>query len=88
VVVGLVEFLGGLALLLGLLARYAAALLSIVMLVAMLRVHLPKGFFLPDGIEYTLALLGANISLLLSGAGEFALDRYLERLWHPERRPA
>lgn len=86
VVVGLTEFLGGLALLLGLFTRYAAALLSIVMLVAMLRVHLPNGFFLPDGIEYTLALLGANISLLLGGAGEFALDRYLERLWHPEQQ--
>lgn len=82
VVVGLVEFGGGLAVLFGCLTRYAAALLALVMLVAIARVHWQYGFFLPNGIEYPLALLGANLTLLIGGAGEWAFDRWFER--HPE----
>jgi putative oxidoreductase len=85
VVVGLTEFLGGLAVLAGLFTRYAATLLSILMLVAIIKVHLPNGFFLPDGIEYAFALLGANLTLLMGGAGEVSLDHYIKSLM--ERRP-
>jgi putative oxidoreductase len=85
-VAGLVEFFGGLALLLGAVTRYAALLLAIQMLVAIFAVHLPHGFFLPQGFEYALTLLGANVALLLGGAGELALDPYLNRLWRRERR--
>ncbi len=84
-VVGLVEFFGGLAVLFGLLTRYAAALLAINMLVAILKVHLPNGFFLPNGFEYAFALLGANLTLLMGGAGELAFDRYLYR-WSRQDR--
>jgi putative oxidoreductase len=84
-VVGSVEFVGGLALLIGLLTRYAAALLAINMLIAILIVHLPNGFFLPNGYEYALALLAANLTLLIGGAGELAFDRYLYR-WSGQER--
>src|SRR3989442_3215181 len=46
VVVTLVEFLGGLGLVLGLRARWAAFFISIDMLVAVLAVHLRGGLFL------------------------------------------
>jgi putative oxidoreductase len=84
VVVGLIEFLGGLALLFGILTRYAAALLAVEMLVAIVKVHLPNGFFLPTGIEFALAMFGASLTLAVSGAGKLALDCYLERLWKHE----
>lgn len=74
VVVTLVEFLGGLALILGYFARTAAALLAIVMLVAVLAVHLKHGFFAPAGFEFPLTLLAANLAMLLSGPGALSLD--------------
>lgn len=78
-VVTAVEFLGGLALVLGLFTRWAALLLAINMLVAVVKVHLPAGFFLPRGYEYALTLLLANIALFLTGPGKAALDRVMRK---------
>jgi putative oxidoreductase len=77
IVVTLVEFLGGLALILGSFTRWAAALLAIDMLVAIPAVHLKAGFFLPAGFEFALTLFAANVALLLLGAGEASVDRVL-----------
>jgi putative oxidoreductase len=73
---GLVEFFGGLALVVGLLVRPAAAALAFAMLIAIFVVHLSKGFFATSGgYEYALALFAASLSLLFSGAGRFSADR-------------
>jgi len=70
------EFFGGLALLLGVLTRPAAALTAFTMLVAIFSVHWSSGFFLSDGgYEYAFVLLIASVSLLVSGGGRFSLDR-------------
>jgi putative oxidoreductase len=74
VVVTLVEFLGGVALLIGLFTRYAAALIAVDMLVAILKVHLKGGFFLPAGYEFALTLLVASAALLIAGAGAPSVD--------------
>ena len=72
---GAAEFFGGLALVIGLLVRPAAAALALTMVVAIFSVHIGKGFFLDKGgIEYALALLAASVSLLLSGAGRASAD--------------
>src|SRR5579871_4066623 len=68
------ETLGGLALILGLFTRPAAAVLAFNMAVAVCAVHLKNGFFLPTGFEYALTMLAANVALALTGAGAFALD--------------
>ena len=77
---GAAEFFGGLALVIGLLVRPAAAALALTMVVAIFSVHIGKGFFLDKGgIEYALALLAASVSLLLSGAGRASADAALAR---------
>ena len=75
--VALVEFFGGLALIVGLLTRLAAFGLALNMLGAILFVHLAGGFFLPAGSEFALSLLGSSIVLALTGAGAFSLDALL-----------
>jgi putative oxidoreductase len=75
---GAAEFFGGLALVFGLLVRPAAATLALTMLVAIVAVHLDKGFFLDTGgYEYALALFAASLSLLFSGGGRYAIDAAL-----------
>ena len=63
VVVSLVEFLGGILLVLGIVTRVAAALNAIDMVVAILAVHLSHGFYNQNmGFEYPLTLLAATIA--------------------------
>jgi putative oxidoreductase len=72
------EFFGGLALLVGLLVRPAAAALAFAMLVAIFSVHVGNGLFMKDnGYEFGLALLAVSVSLAISGAGRLSLDRVL-----------
>ena len=65
-----VEFLGGVAIILGLGTRTAALLLTGVMIVAMLTVTLKAGF--AGGYDINLALLGGLLALLLAGPGKLA----------------
>lgn len=69
-VVAAVEFLGGVAMILGLGTRAASLLLVVVMIVAMLTVTLKAGF--SGGYDINLALLGGLLALLLAGPGKIA----------------
>jgi putative oxidoreductase len=72
--VSLVEFFGGIAIVLGLLTRLSGLGLAINMIVAMLTVHLKNGFFNPNGVEFPLALFGISAALMTMGAGAFSVD--------------
>lgn len=82
------ELLGGLAMIVGLLARPAAVGLIIVMLVAIATVHWKNGFFLNwslepgkgHGFEMNLALIAMALAVLVGGAGAFSVDRLI-RSW-------
>ena len=74
-VAALVEFGGGILLIIGLLTRAAAFLLAIQMSVAILKVHVPKFFVSEGGMEFALALAALAVGVLLLGAGPLSVDR-------------
>ena len=77
---GSAEFFGGIALLIGLLTRPTAFVLSLTMVVAIVSVHLTNGLFMSNnGYEFALALLAASVSLMLSGSGSYSLDKLLAK---------
>jgi putative oxidoreductase len=74
-----IEILGGLALIIGLLARLAAIGLVIDMLGAMLIVHLKNGFFLPTGVEFALTLMTVALAIAIAGPGAYSADGAIAR---------
>ncbi|AXO87875.1 DoxX family protein [Pseudomonas parafulva] len=77
---GSAEFFGGLGLLLGLLARPAALVLSATLVVAIFTVHISNGLFMANnGYEFALALMAGTLAILLEGAGRVSLDRLIAR---------
>jgi len=78
----LIEFFGGIALILGLFTRVAAVLVGLELAIAAYLVHLPNGFFMNwggqqkgEGIELFILVLGIAIALALLGGGGISLDK-------------
>jgi putative oxidoreductase len=78
----LTEFLGTIALALGLFTRAAALAIAIEMVVAVSLVHAQYGFFMNwygnkqgEGFEYHLLAVGLAVVLMIAGGGALSLDR-------------
>ncbi len=77
-----IECFGGLAMIVGFLARPVALGLIVVMLVAIKKVHARHGFFLNwslaqdkgHGFEFNLALIAMALSIVIGGAGVLSID--------------
>lgn len=90
VIAALVECFGGLAMIVGFLARPAALGLIVVMLVAITKVHARNGFFINwslaqgkgHGYEFNLALIAMALSILIGGGGVFSVDRLIAPWGH------
>ena len=77
VIMGL-ELVGGVCLIIGLFTRFFAAALAIEMLVALLFVHLPKGYAAGGGgYEYVLLIGAVCFAIAIRGGGVYSLDRFL-----------
>ncbi len=80
-----IEFLSGIGLIIGFLARLCGLGIAAVMIGAMATVHWQHGFFLNaelkpgkgHGIEFTLALLAMALAVLVEGAGAVSIDGWL-----------
>jgi putative oxidoreductase len=70
--IGLLEVIGGVALIVGILTRIASILFIIEMLGATIVAKLPKGFV--GGYEFDLLLMSISISLLLTGPGRASIE--------------
>jgi len=80
VLVGGTEFFGGLCLAIGFLTRPAAAGVIILMAVAVLKVHLPNGYFWTSaGFEYPLLWGLIALAFLFHGGGACSVDRRIGR---------
>lgn len=75
-VAALVEFGGGLFLLVGFLTRLAALLVAVEMATAILKVHVPKFFVSQGGMEFPMAVavVAIAVALVLPGAGPLSVD--------------
>lgn len=79
-VAALVEFVGGIAMLLGIGSRAAGVLVAAQMAVAILTMHLGAGFFADaGGMELPLLVATTALGLALSGPGRFSLAGLLFR---------
>ncbi len=77
---GVLEFFGGLLLLLGLFTRPVAFILSGEMAVAYFMVHAPKGFWpLRNGGDLAVIFCFLFLYLFLAGGGAWSLDRLWRR---------
>lgn len=96
-VVGVVEFVGGLGLLLGWFVLPIAVLGILDMLVAMFFLHLPAGFsflnisgmspegptFGPPGVEVNLLYIAGFLALLATGGGPWSIDAAVRKPGKP-----
>ena len=73
-IAALSELVFGIFLVLGILPRVSAAGIASVVLVAILKIHGPNGFFMAKGgYEYPLLILASCVSLMLTGAGKLSV---------------
>ncbi|MGB7023490.1 MAG: DoxX family protein [Candidatus Acidiferrales bacterium] len=73
---GIVEFFGGVLLIVGLFTRIAALLLAGEMAIAIVRVHLPQGGPMAvSNYQFPLAVAVAAFTLVAVGAGAISFDR-------------
>lgn len=87
----LTELIGGLAVLLGAFVAIVSVPMVVVLLVAVVKVHLPYGFtsikliavtatgpiFGPPGYEVNLLYVACLAALVMGGSGPFAVDRLI-----------
>src|SRR5918996_1948673 len=70
--IGLLEVIGGIFLIVGVVTRISAALLIIDMIGAVILVKLSDGFV--GGYEFELLLIAISLSLLLTGPGRISIE--------------
>ena len=80
------ESFGSLGLLIGLLTRFTAASMALIMVGAIGLVHWPNGFFMNwsgkqagEGFEYHLLVIAICAALVMTGAGKWSVDSVIAK---------
>ncbi|MBX6328995.1 MAG: DoxX family protein [Pseudolabrys sp.] len=74
----ILETVGGVCLIIGLFTRFFAAALAVEMAIALLAVHLPRGYSAgAGGYEYVLLIGVALLVIALRGGGPYSVDRVI-----------
>lgn len=69
-----IEFIGGIFLIFGISARWAAVAIAFTMFIRLWKLNMVYGFFIENGgIEYNLMVIGACIPIILLGGGKWAV---------------
>jgi putative oxidoreductase len=68
------EFLGGIAIVLGIFTRFVSLAFLIEMSVAIVKVHWKNGFTAPGGVEFPLALIAIAFALICYGGGPYGFN--------------
>jgi putative oxidoreductase len=77
-VVMALEVVGGICLIIGLFTRFFAAALAIEMLIALVFVHLAKGYAAAGGgYEYVLLIGAVCFTIAIRGGGPYSVDRFI-----------
>ncbi len=67
---------GGILLILGAFTHWVSKVLVLVSLIALVLVHLKNGFLASNGgYEFILLILAASVSIMITGAGAWSVDR-------------
>lgn len=81
------ESFGAISLIVGFLARFSAAAITLIMLGAIAMVHFQHGFFMNwfgnqegEGFEYHLLAIGLGLIVMLTGAGKTSIDLTLSKI--------
>ncbi len=77
VIVALIEFLSGIAMLLGVLTSWAGGAIAVIMLVAILQVKVNKSFI--GGSEFDLVLFLSALSVVLTGPGNWTIYKLFRK---------
>jgi len=78
ILLAVLEFFGGILILIGLFTRYVSLLIMIEMIFALFLVHFKMGFLITGqafGYEFVLTLILVNLSLVLFGSGPWSLEK-------------
>jgi putative oxidoreductase len=84
VIVG--ESIGAIALMVGILSRFVAISIFVIMIGAMFHDHLANGFFMNwfgnqkgEGYEFDLLCFGLCLAIILNGSGKYSIDHLLNK---------
>ena len=78
--IALAEMVPGILLIIGVLSRFSAALISIIMVGAIFHVKGASSLTGDNGVEFDIILLAASLVIMIAGPGRISLAQYIKKL--------